>query len=214
MEHGEKTGTGASEKEQRSTDPDTPTAEADGAHEYPSDQHSRPTTTAAPKVPELDLKSLPPGWESLLEDDARMYFVDHNRRTTTSSDSSVPLPKGWEKRQPEAGRTYFVDHNTRTTTWLDPRHHGAEFLTVGLPDGWEIRNTKRGIVYFVDHNTKTTTWKDPRSTITQAQEDSITQPDDLPSGMVSGETQHQESTSEAPKSPDRPVASSPLRAKI
>ena len=181
MEHREKAGTGAFEIEQRSTDPDTPTAEADGAHEDPSDQHSHPTATAAPKAPDPELKSLPPGWESRLAD---------------------------------AGNMYFVDHNTRSTTWLDPRHHGAEFLTVGLPKRWEIRETERGIIYFVDHNTKTNTWEDPRSTITQAQADSVPKPDGLPSGMGSGETQNGGTMSEGPKSPNRPAALSPLRAKL
>ena len=181
MEHREKAGTGAFESEKRSTDPDTPTAEADGAHEDLSDQHSHPITTATLEAPDLELKALPPGWE---------------------------------KRQTKAEATYFVDHNTRRTTWLDPRHYRPGFLTVGLPNGWEVRETERGVAYFVDHNTKTNTWEDPRSTNTQAQEDSIPKPDDLPSGMGDGETQNGGTTSEGPKSPIRPVASSPLRAKL
>ena len=189
MDHREKPCTDALETEQRSTDPE----KASGPH----------------------LESMPPGWESRLADDGKVYFIDHNRRTTSWFDPrSVLLPNGWEKGQTEAGETYFIDHNTKTTTWEDPRHHGAGTLTVGLPNGWEIRQTERGRTYFVDHNTKTNTWEDPRSTITQAQEDSIPKPDDLSNGMGSGETQNGESTSEGPKSPNRTAASSPVRAKL
>ena len=189
MEHREKPCTDALENGQHSTDPE--------------------------KAPGSQLESMPPGWESSFADDGREYFIDHNRRTTTWLDPrSVLLPNGWEKVQTEAGKTYFIDQNTKTTTWEDPRRHGAGTSTVGLPDGWEIRESERGRPYFVDHNTKTNTWEDPRSNITQAQEESIPKPDNLPSGMESRETQNAESTSEDPKSPNGPVASSPLRAKL
>ena len=110
---------------------------------------------------------MPPGWEPRFADDGKVYFFDHNRKTTTWLDPrtidslKVFLPKRLEKGQTEAGKTYFIDRNTNTTTWEDPRHHRAGILTVGLPKGWEIRETERGIAYFVDHNTKTTTWEEP-----------------------------------------------------
>ena len=194
MEHREKPCTDALETEQDSTDPE--------------------------KAPGPQLESMPPGWESRVADDGKVYFVDHNRKTTTWLDPrtgdalKIYLPKGWEKGQTKAGKTYFIDRNTKTTTWEDPRHHEAGILKAGLPHGWEIREAERGMAYFVDHNTKTTTWEDPRSSITQAQEDSIPKPDDLLSGTGSGETQNGESKSEGPKSSNRPVASSPVRAKL
>ena len=222
MEHCEKPCTDAPEPERRSTDPETLAAEADGAHENPPDQHPNPTTSPAPKAPEPQLSLMPPGWESRLTDDGKVYFVDHNRRTTTwldprKSDArkfSVDLPNGWEIGQAEGGRTYFIDHNTKTTTWLDPRNHDAGTLTGGLPSGWERSQTKSGRTYFIDHRTRTTTWEDPRSTNTQAQEDPVTRPEDLPSGMGSGETQNGRTTLEGPNSPNLPMASAPLRAKL
>ena len=220
MENREKPYTEALEPERRSTDPERLAAEAD---ENPPDQHPNSTTTPVPKAPEPQLTPMPPGWESRLADDGKVYFVDHNRRTTTWLDPrksesrklSVELPNGWETAQAEKGRTYFIDHNTKTTTWLDPRNHDAAgTLKVGLPSGWEISQTKSGRTYFIDHHTKTTTWEDPRSTNTQAQEDPVPKPEDLPSGMGNGETRDERTTLEGPNSPDRPMASSPSRAKL
>ncbi|KKP03208.1 hypothetical protein THAR02_04682 [Trichoderma harzianum] len=71
---------------------------------------------------------LPPGWEMRWNPKRRVYFVDHNTRTTTWADprgqqpqEPGELPSGWEQRQDPEGRAYFIDHNTRTTTWADPR---------------------------------------------------------------------------------------------
>ena len=213
MEPREKRCTDVLENEQRLTDPETPAAEADGAHENPPDQHPNPTTTPAPKTPEPQLNPMPPGWESRRTDDGKMYFVDHIQRTTTWLDPRkgdarklpVDLPNGWEIGQAEEGRTYFIDHNTRTTTWLDPRNHDAGTLAVGLPNGWQISQTKSGRTYFIDHHTRTTTWDDPRSTNVQAEEDPVPKPD---------ETQNGRTMLEGPDSSNRPMASSPLRAKL
>lgn len=71
--------------------------------------------------------SLPPGWEKR-QDNGRVYFVNHNTRTTQWEDPRTqgmiqepPLPPGWEMKYTNEGVRYFVDHNTRTTTFKDPR---------------------------------------------------------------------------------------------
>ena len=109
---------------------------------------------------------------------------------------------------------YFIDHNTKTNTWLDPRNHAAGISTVGLPNGWEIRQTKSERTYFVDHSTRTTTWEDPRSPNAQAQESPVSKSEDLLGGVESGETQNGGTVLDGPDSPNRSVASSPLRAKL
>jgi E3 ubiquitin-protein ligase NEDD4 len=88
---------------------------------------------------------LPHGWEARRTVEGRLYYVDHNTRTTSwhlpfessasahetdNEDISVrprrgPLPAGWERRLDGQGRTYYVDHNTRSTTWHDPRQDTA-----------------------------------------------------------------------------------------
>lgn len=128
------------EHERKSNTPDTLAAEAASARENPPDQHPKPTNELASKtaVPQPD--SLPTGWESRLADNGRVYFVDHNRRTTTWLDPSKTyppqpdnLPKGWEISWADNGRTYFVDHNTRITTWEDPRSTDAHAREAPVP---------------------------------------------------------------------------------
>ncbi|XP_047237510.1 NEDD4-like E3 ubiquitin-protein ligase WWP2 isoform X3 [Girardinichthys multiradiatus] len=137
--------------------------------------------------------SLPAGWEQRVLPHGRVYYVDHNTKTTTWE---RPLPAGWEKRVDQRGRFYYVDHNTRTTTWQRPtaesvrNYHQWQSQRSQLqgamhqfsqrflyqPSGAPVENDplgplptgweKRqdnGRVYFVNHNTRTTQWDDPRT---------------------------------------------------
>uniref|UniRef100_A0A671RFC9 E3 ubiquitin-protein ligase n=1 Tax=Sinocyclocheilus anshuiensis TaxID=1608454 RepID=A0A671RFC9_9TELE len=119
---------------------------------------------------------LPPGWEEKQDSKGRIYYVNHNSRTTTwtrpliqrndAENSLLPtsagLPPGWEEKQDSKGRIYYVNHNSRTTTWTRPliQHalsHSPEHTGL-MPAGWEVRSTPNGRSFFIDHNTKTTTW--------------------------------------------------------
>ncbi|XP_032065979.1 NEDD4-like E3 ubiquitin-protein ligase WWP2 isoform X2 [Thamnophis elegans] len=129
------------------------------------------------------LETLPAGWEQRELPNGRVYYVDHNTKSTTWE---RPLPPGY----------YFVDHNTRTTTWQRPtaeyvrtyeqwqsqrnqlqgamQQFSQRFLYQSsgtaadndplgpLPSGWEKRQDN-GRVYYVNHNTRTTQWEDPRT---------------------------------------------------
>lgn len=82
---------------------------------------------------------LPPGWEKRVDATDRVYFVNHNTKTTQWEDprtqglqNEEPLPEGWEIRYTREGVRYFVDHNTRTTTFKDPRN-GKSSVTKGGP---------------------------------------------------------------------------------
>ncbi|CAH1779730.1 unnamed protein product [Owenia fusiformis] len=82
-----------------------------------------------PQAQENDpLGPLPDGWEKRVDANGRVYFVNHQNRTTQWEDPRTqgimqedPLPEGWEMRYTGEGVRYFVDHNTRTTTFQDPR---------------------------------------------------------------------------------------------
>lgn len=81
---------------------------------------------------------LPPGWEIRLDPNNRIYYVDHNTRTTSWHAPKMvgqgaprpppppppplpALPAGWEERTtPNDNRKYYVDHNTKMTTWVRP----------------------------------------------------------------------------------------------
>uniref|UniRef100_A0A8D2MDN4 HECT-type E3 ubiquitin transferase n=1 Tax=Zonotrichia albicollis TaxID=44394 RepID=A0A8D2MDN4_ZONAL len=142
-------------------------------------RHQPPSTNCFGSRPRWEQRELPNG---------RVYYVDHNNKTTTWE---RPLPPGWEKRVDPRGRYYYVDHNTRTTTWQRPtaeyvrnyeqwqsqrnqlqgamQHFSQRFLyqvrarlTLCLPFLLEKRQDN-GRVYYVNHNTRTTQWEDPRT---------------------------------------------------
>lgn len=114
---------------------------------------------------------LPAGWEQRQTPEGRVYFVDHNTRTTTwvdprrqqfirmygnnpsGNNTTIqqqpvsqlgPLPSGWEMRLTNTARVYFVDHNTKTTTWDDPRLPSS--LDQGVPQ--YKRDFRRKLIYF------------------------------------------------------------------
>jgi hypothetical protein len=68
--------------------------------------------------------SLPSGWETRKTTTGRIYYVNHNTKTTSWIKPSVTgggsLPSGWEARKSAEGRVYYVDHNTETTSWIKP----------------------------------------------------------------------------------------------
>uniref|UniRef100_A0A7N6AVD5 E3 ubiquitin-protein ligase n=1 Tax=Anabas testudineus TaxID=64144 RepID=A0A7N6AVD5_ANATE len=154
-----------------------------------TEQASSSSSTTA----EASTDSLPAGWEQRVLPHGRVYYVDHNTKTTTWE---RPLPPGWEKRVDQRGRFYYVDHNTRTTTWQRPTAesvrnyqqwqsqrsqlqgamHQFSQRFLYQPSGALVENDplgplppgweKRqdnGRVYFVNHNTRTTQWDDPRT---------------------------------------------------
>uniref|UniRef100_A0A674K4E1 NEDD4-like E3 ubiquitin-protein ligase WWP2 n=2 Tax=Terrapene triunguis TaxID=2587831 RepID=A0A674K4E1_9SAUR len=149
--------------------------------------------TQSPPAAAQALEALPPGWEQRELPNGRVYYVDHNTKTTTWE---RPLPPGWEKRVDPRGRYYYVDHNTRTTTWQRPtaeyvrnyeqwqtqrnqlqgamQQFSQRFLyqSSGTPSDNDPlgplppgweKRQDNGRVYYVNHNTRTTQWEDPRT---------------------------------------------------
>uniref|UniRef100_A0A8D2NQD4 E3 ubiquitin-protein ligase n=1 Tax=Zosterops lateralis melanops TaxID=1220523 RepID=A0A8D2NQD4_ZOSLA len=176
------------------------TADGSSAPALPALSSSReaeetPSGTSAPpaRAAVLALDALPPGWEQRELPNGRVYYVDHNNKTTTWE---RPLPPGWEKRVDPRGRYYYVDHNTRTTTWQRPtaeyvrnyeqwqsqrnqlqgamQQFSQRFLyqSSGAPSDNDPlgplppgweKRQDNGRVYYVNHNTRTTQWEDPRT---------------------------------------------------
>jgi hypothetical protein len=77
------------------------------------------------------MHTLPEGWEMRKTQDGRVYFVDHNTKSTSwdrpvrsqlleAMETPPPLPEGWEQRKTQEGRVYFVNHNTKSTSWVRP----------------------------------------------------------------------------------------------
>ncbi|XP_053526095.1 E3 ubiquitin-protein ligase NEDD4 isoform X2 [Artibeus jamaicensis] len=105
---------------------------------------------------------LPPGWEEKQDERGRLYYVDHNSRTTTWTKPTVqatvetsPLPSS---PSGSAGPQPQVPPSASAPQAIQPSEMEQGFL----PKGWELRHAPNGRPFFIDHNTKTTTWEDPR----------------------------------------------------
>ncbi|CCX34954.1 Similar to Probable E3 ubiquitin-protein ligase hulA; acc. no. Q4WTF3 [Pyronema omphalodes CBS 100304] len=159
------------------TGANSPTPSAAPQHE--AHHHTAPSNSVIPSAGAASMLAsgattagsgdLPGGWEQRHTSEGRVYFVDHNTRTTTwvdprrqqyirmygnnANSQSIqqqpvsqlgPLPSGWEMRLTNTARVYFVDHNTKTTTWDDPRLPSS--LDQNVPQ--YKRDFRRKLIYF------------------------------------------------------------------
>ncbi|XP_072752875.1 E3 ubiquitin-protein ligase Nedd-4 isoform X1 [Anoplolepis gracilipes] len=122
-----------------------------------SRRSSEQSESPKPILPISNDEGLPSGWGMQVAPNGRIFFIDHNERTTTWIDprtgrpSSIPnhiapsttprsdidqlgpLPEGWEERVHTDGRIFFIDHNTRTTQWEDPRMSNPQIAGPAVP---------------------------------------------------------------------------------
>lgn len=133
---------------------------------------------------------LPAGWERRIDPLGRMYYVDHNTRTTTwnrpsasaavnhsAQDNETNAARDQHNRRIladdllEATNPAYRGNNTQTAQPPPQAQQVQTSVTTStsttavsgaLPAGWEERYTPEGRPYYVDHNTRTTTWVDPR----------------------------------------------------
>ncbi|XP_050674589.1 E3 ubiquitin-protein ligase Nedd-4 isoform X2 [Leptidea sinapis] len=127
--------------------------ETDGSSE--STRSSSASSTQSQNLPNSD--GLPTGWSMQRAPNGRIFFIDHNNKTTTwvdprtgcasglpsavvaassaeaEADELGPLPEGWEERVHTDGRIFFIDHNTRTTQWEDPRLSNPQIAGPAVP---------------------------------------------------------------------------------
>ncbi|KAJ2930924.1 hypothetical protein H1R20_g6189, partial [Candolleomyces eurysporus] len=141
----------------------------------------RPMSTAAPTRMTDDEQGnpLPPGWERRYDGQNRVYYVDHNARTTswhrpnhlgqvpvqrpTSANAPPPGPVRVQSVTAQPGPVAVAPPAASTTSTSNT------YQDIPLPLGWEERRTPEGRPYFVDHHTRTTTWTDPRRASQQNQ---------------------------------------------
>ncbi|CAG9829946.1 unnamed protein product [Diabrotica balteata] len=137
--------------------------ESDDQHDSLSNNSSRRDSTVSTSTSNsqnnLDTLSegLPAGWSIQRAPNGRLFFIDHNERTTSwvdprtgraspmpnqpaapvitkrPDDDLGPLPEGWEERVHSDGRIFFIDHNTRTTQWEDPRLSNPQIAGPAIP---------------------------------------------------------------------------------
>ncbi|XP_053614987.1 E3 ubiquitin-protein ligase Nedd-4 isoform X2 [Plodia interpunctella] len=139
-----------SRRRRTSTDTDESEDETDGSTE--STRSSSASSNQSQNLPNSD--GLPPGWTMQKAPNGRIFFIDHNKKTTTwidprtgcasslpsasaasagPADELGPLPEGWEERVHTDGRIFFIDHNTRTTQWEDPRLSNPQIAGPAVP---------------------------------------------------------------------------------
>uniref|UniRef100_A0AAQ5YDI0 E3 ubiquitin-protein ligase n=1 Tax=Amphiprion ocellaris TaxID=80972 RepID=A0AAQ5YDI0_AMPOC len=127
------------------------------------------------------LPPLPPGWEERQDNLGRIYFVNHETRTTQWLRPSVH----WEiitedestlyhsnnqitSPPPQAPADFhpFIDelrnvHITGATAGEQRTSQTLLPTTAGLPPGWEEKRDSKGRRYYINHNSRTTTWTRP-----------------------------------------------------
>jgi E3 ubiquitin-protein ligase NEDD4 len=83
----------------------------------------------------MNNEGLPPNWTSQTAPNGRIFFIDHNTKTTTWIDPRTGKPSP----------TTTPGTAVRTTR---PRHDDLG----PLPDGWEERLHTDGRIFFIDHS--------------------------------------------------------------
>lgn len=110
---------------------------------------------------------LPPFWEIKHTKQGKVYYVDHNTKTTHWKLPSTATKNNISKYGPgvttAAPGSANANKNQATIASLYGAGSGTSSAAVVLPTGWERKATAQGKVYYVDHNTCTTHWNLPRT---------------------------------------------------
>lgn len=116
-----------------------------------------------------------PGWEKRIDNYGRIYYVDHNTRTTTwvnpaeNHDFYNICEQSQFSNYNFEGNAINSQEDLNVSSFYNsmplPHEYQNRFQEGSLPTGWESRITDGGLIYFIDHNSRTTTWSDPRISI-------------------------------------------------
>ncbi|XP_063703000.1 transcriptional coactivator yorkie isoform X1 [Culicoides brevitarsis] len=117
---------------------------------------------------------MPEGWEQAKTDDGRIYYINHNNRTTQWEDPRQQMPAAPSPlfSSNSSVETLF-NSNTTSPTNQAPGPNTAvteptklninnTYAMGPLPEGWEEGVTNNGERYYINHVSRTTTWRDPR----------------------------------------------------
>nr|CAH7759348.1 unnamed protein product [Callosobruchus chinensis] len=113
-------------------------------------------------------EGLPAGWSVQRAPNGRLFFIDHNERTTSWVDPRTgrpsPMPnQGGAGAGSGPGSGQGVGGAGQQGAGLNNARRPQDDDVLGpLPEGWEERVHSDGRIFFIDHNTRTTQWEDPR----------------------------------------------------
>lgn len=99
-----------------------------------------------------------------MDNRGRIYYVDHNTRTTTWQRPTMESVRNFEQWQSQRNQLQGAMQQFNQRYLYSASMMSAENDPLGpLPPGWERRVDTNDRVYFVNHSTKTTQWEDPRT---------------------------------------------------
>ena len=124
--------------------------------------------------------NLPPGWEERRDNNGRVFYVDHNSRTTTftrpASRETATATAEEESLSSISSTTSTGGFQTRRAISLDDEEQwsGSESSPApqttatipeaeGLPEGWEAKRLNTGMVLYINHISRTTQFERPEA---------------------------------------------------
>ncbi|XP_038210993.1 E3 ubiquitin-protein ligase Nedd-4 isoform X2 [Zerene cesonia] len=144
---------GSAERRRRRTTASSMSSEDETDNSSDSTRSSSASSTQSQNLPNSD--GLPPGWSMQRAPNGRIFFIDHNNKTTTWVDPRTgcasSLPSTSVRSEGGAAGAGAGAGAEGDADELGP-----------LPEGWEERVHTDGRIFFIDHNTRTTQWEDPR----------------------------------------------------
>ncbi|CAH1981351.1 unnamed protein product [Acanthoscelides obtectus] len=151
---------------------DSPTGTSSRRDSLTSANGSTPTATSASQVQQQESlerldEGLPAGWSVQRAPNGRLFFIDHNERTTSWVDPRTgrpsPMPNHSSSGAGSAGPGQGVGGAGQQGAGPNNARRPQDDDVLGpLPEGWEERVHTDGRIFFIDHNTRTTQWEDPR----------------------------------------------------
>jgi len=126
-----------------------------------SNQDTTVTTNSNQQPPQP--ADLPPNWSLQIAPNGRVFFIDHNTKTTTwlhpvtKQPSAVPQKGSIPPNRIRSSSITQSSNNNSTSNALTTVDDAGP-----LPAGWEERVHSDGRIFFIDHNTRSTSWEDPR----------------------------------------------------
>lgn len=113
----------------------------------PTTQRARAQTSTGTRpsrtVPDDGLGPLPAGWSQQVAETGRIFFIDHNTRTTTWNDPRTGRPSPSPQSQA----------NSKTSQIRGSQGKSAAVDDLGpLPPGWEERVHRDGRIFFINHS--------------------------------------------------------------
>ncbi|CAG9829293.1 unnamed protein product [Diabrotica balteata] len=114
---------------------------------------------------------LPLGWEQGRTRDGKIYYINHNTRTTTWDHPRNFLAAQASTKKHHSAEQLLSTHQQISSNQFYFNSVAQNKNLEPLPDGWEQAQTSEGETYFINHKTRTTSWLDPRISLQQSTSD-------------------------------------------